>query len=104
MDIGEFIIEEVLEGEELAIDCYFNVEGNPVILFIMQHRFASNGDVGDLIYFTSKRVIEDYREKVLPFLNFLGKKANLKNYTAHVEVSIDESVRKINSLTFQQSL
>ena len=38
---GEYIIEECIKGDEFAIDCYFNKEGNPVILNIMKHIFSS---------------------------------------------------------------
>jgi hypothetical protein len=91
LDGTELIVEEVIEGKEFAIDCYFDGQGKPVVLFIMQHRFASDGDVGDRIYFTSKEVIETYLPLVKAFLEQLGSLARLKNYPAHVEVRIDEA-------------
>lgn len=91
LDVKELIIEEVIEGEEFAIDCFFDEQGKPVVLFIMQHRFASDGDVGDRIYFTSKEVIQKNLPLVKAFLEQLGKLAQLKNYPIHVEVRIDEA-------------
>jgi hypothetical protein len=90
LDVNQLIIEEVLEGDEFAIDCYFDEKGKPVVLFIMQHRFASDGDVGDRIYFTSKEVIQKNLPLVKPFLEHLSKLAKLKNYPLHVEVRIDD--------------
>ena len=90
LDANDLIVEEVLEGEEFAVDAYYNDQGKPVVLFIMQHRFASDGDVGDRIYFTSKQVIKKNLPLVTPFLEDLGKRANIKNYPVHVEVRIDE--------------
>ncbi|MCF8370844.1 MAG: ATP-grasp domain-containing protein [Bacteroidales bacterium] len=91
LDVKELIIEEVIEGEEFAIDCYFDELGKPVILFIMQHRFATDGDVGDRIYFTSKEVVRTNLPLVKAFLEQLGNLAQLKNYPIHVEVRIDEA-------------
>lgn len=39
MDAKYFIIEECIEGEEYAIDAYFDSNGNPVILGILKHIF-----------------------------------------------------------------
>ena len=41
MDTGRFIIESIIEGDEFAIDAYFNSAGKPVVLNIMKHVFAS---------------------------------------------------------------
>ena len=64
LDVGSFIIEENIEGEEFAVDAYFNSSGKPVILDILKHIFYSENDVSDRVYFTSKAVIETYRETV----------------------------------------
>ncbi len=88
---GEFIIEECIEGDEFAIDCYFNKEGNPVVLNIMKHIFSSGKDVNDRVYITSKEIIENYRNCITDFLSEIGQRAALSNFPAHVEVRIDEN-------------
>lgn len=88
---GEFIIEECIEGEEFAIDCYFNNLGKPVILNIMKHIFSSGTDVNDRVYITSKEIIETYKNPFTEFLSEIGKRAELRNFPAHVEVRIDEN-------------
>jgi len=88
---GEFIIEECIEGEEFAIDCYFNNLGKPVILNIMKHIFSSGTDVNDRVYITSKEIIENYKNPFTEFLSEIGKRAELRNFPAHVEVRIDEN-------------
>ncbi len=40
VDITDFIFEEYIVGEEYAIDCYFDDEGEPVILNILHHVFS----------------------------------------------------------------
>ena len=88
---GEFIIEECIEGEEFAIDCYFNNLGKPVILNIMKHIFSSGTDVNDRVYITSKEIIENYKNPFTAFLSEIGQRADLRNFPAHVEVRIDEN-------------
>lgn len=90
MDASTFIIEEYIEGEEFAIDAYFNNDGEVVILNILHHRFSSGTDVSDRVYSTSQSIIRKYKESVEAFLKPIGKKVDLKNFPLHVEVRIDE--------------
>jgi len=88
---SEFIIEECIIGDEFAIDCYFNNEGKPVVLNIMKHIFSSGADVSDRVYITSKEIIENYKNSITKFLSEIGKRAELRNFPAHVEVRINEN-------------
>lgn len=101
---GEFIIEECIEGDEFAIDCYFNKQGQPVVLNIMKHIFSSGKDVNDRVYITSKDIIESFLHSITEFLHEIGKRASLRNFPAHVEVRInDEGVVapiEVNPLRF----
>ena len=90
MDASTFIIEEYIEGEEFAIDAYFNNDGEVVILNILHHIFSSSTDVSDRVYSTSKTIISRYKKSVEEFLKTIGEKADLKNFPLHVEVRIDE--------------
>ncbi|MCF6308766.1 MAG: ATP-grasp domain-containing protein [Flavobacteriaceae bacterium] len=94
MDASTFIIEEYIEGEEFAIDCYFDDDGNAVILNILHHKFSSGNDVSDRLYSTSRNIIQTYKKSIEAFLNPIGNKAGLKNFPMHIEVRIDAS-RKI---------
>ena len=87
---GEFIIEECIFGDEFAIDCYFNKDGNPVVLNIMKHIFSSGKDVNDRVYITSKDIVESYLPSITEFLHEIGKRASLRNFPAHVEVRIND--------------
>ncbi|MEO6903411.1 MAG: ATP-grasp domain-containing protein [Bacteroidia bacterium] len=91
MDASTFIIEEYIEGEEFAIDAYFNKEGEVVVLNILHHAFSSSTDVSDRIYSTSKSIILKHKENIEAFLKPIGEKANLKNFPLHVEVRIDKN-------------
>ncbi len=104
LDTSVFIIEQNIEGEEFAIDCYFNSVGKIVILSIMHHLFSTGTHVNDRIYTTSKKIIG---ENLIPFSQFLqqiGELAHLQNYPAHVEVRIDNTGKiipiEINPMRF----
>ena len=91
LDTTKFIIEDCIAGTEFAIDAYYNNEGRPVIVDIYQHLFASDKDVSDRVYFTSKAIIEEYREKMQRVLADIGQLASLRNFPVHAEVRIDDA-------------
>ena len=104
VDISDFIIEEYLEGEEFAVDCYFDNDGKPVILNILHHVFSSSDDVSDRVYSCSKNIYEQYNSKIYEFLKIISKKAHLRNFPAHIEVRINKAGEinpiEINPLRF----
>lgn len=91
MDSSKFIIEEMIEGDEFAVDVYFNQNGEPVILNIFQHPFLDNKDVSDRVYITSKDIIRKYLNKFDSVLKQIGKLADLKNFPMHIELRADEN-------------
>jgi hypothetical protein len=93
LNVENFIIEGNIEGDEFAVDAYFNRAGKPVVLNIFKHIFSSKNDVSDRIYFTSKTVIEIYREAIEDLLNEIGKLAGLRNFPLHLELRIAEDRR-----------
>jgi ATP-grasp domain len=104
LSTSSFIIEEFIEGEEFAIDCYFNQKGEVVILNILHHKFSSGADTSDRVYSTSKEIVLRHKHDFEVFLQSLGHLAGLKNFPAHVELRIDEKGRikpiEINPLRF----
>ncbi len=93
LDAGKFIIEGNIEGEEFAVDAYFNSEGKPVVLNIFKHIFSSENDLSDRVYFTSKTVMETHREAVEDLLKEIGKLVGLRNFPLHIELRIAEDRR-----------
>ncbi len=90
LDISTFIIEENIEGTEYAFDAYYDEKGEPVILSLLEHTFASGDDVTDRVYTSSKTIIEKNLEKFTDFLRMLGKHAGLKNFPLHTEVRVND--------------
>ena len=89
VDISDFIVEEYINGEEYAVDCYFDNYGKVVVLNIMHHIFSSSKDVSDRVYSTSQKIIETHLKNFETFLQTVGNKAQLKNFPMHIEVRIN---------------
>lgn len=82
----EFLIEEVIEGDEFAIDFYYNKAGKPVILNITKHLFASGKDMSDRAYITSKEIVNEQLHDFTKFLEAMGRLTGVKSFAAHAEV------------------
>lgn len=89
IDDSKFIIEQYITGTEYAIDAYYNDKGKPVILNIFTHRFSSPNDVSDRVYYTSKDIIETFKDRFELFLNKANGFFKLKNIPIHVEVRVE---------------
>ena len=104
LNTKSFIIEEFIQGEEFAIDHYYDHDGNVVVLNVLHHLFASGTDTSDRVYSTSKEIVEKYKVEFECFLNKIGKELNLKNFPAHAEVRLDKNGKitpiEINPLRF----
>jgi len=91
MDTSSFIIEQCIEGDEFAIDAYYDAAGEPVILNIYNHIFSSDTDVSDRVYISSKEIIEDNIDQFRDFLSRIGQLSGVKNFPVHVEIRRDSS-------------
>lgn len=89
MNSSKFILEECIDGDEFAIDAYYNASGKPVILNILKHPFSSDTDVSDRMYYTSKEIILDYLAPFQRVLEQIGDIAGFTNFPVHVEVRMD---------------
>ena len=90
VDCTNFIIEEMIDGDEFALDAYFDNEGKAIILNIFQHPFLDEKDVSDRVYFTSKKIIQKYLKPFEELLNKIGKIGNFKNFPFHLELRANE--------------
>lgn len=104
LDTGSFIIEQCIEGDEFAVDAYFNSLGEPVILNILHHTFSSESDVSDRVYTTSKEIIESNLGDFTKFVEKIGLLTNMKNFPVHIELRRDTDGRilpiEVNPMRF----
>lgn len=87
---SRFIIEELIDGEEFAIDAYYDRDGEPVILNIFQHPFLNEKDVSDRIYLMSTGIMIKYMAKFAQLLRDIGKMKDIKNFPMHIEIRVKE--------------
>ncbi len=85
-----FLLEQYIRGTEYAIDAYYDTEGKPVILNILTHRFASESDVRDRIYYTSAEIIGQYLEPFTRFLERINTQLHITDFPMHIEVRVTE--------------
>ena len=86
-----FIIEEFIEGEEYAVDAYFDRNGDAVILNIFQHPFLNSSDVRDRIYIMSASIMVKYMAKFSAILREIGELKNIRNFPLHIELRVKEN-------------
>lgn len=87
---NSFIIEEVIDGDEFAVDAYFDSSGNPVVLSILKHYFSSEEDFSDRVYISSKEIVENNLEDFTEFAKKMGNLAGVKNFPVHIELRRDK--------------
>ena len=100
---AKFLIEEYIHGEEYAVDAYFDENGNPAILNIYHHRFASESDTSDRLYCSSKALYDTYEQTFTDFLISTNKVIGLRNFPMHIEFRYDGNKAipiEINPLRF----
>jgi len=89
LDTSSFIIEQCINGDEFAVDAYYNSVGEPVILNILNHTFSSDTDVSDRVYISSKKIIESNLKEFTEFAERIGNLAGVKNFPVHIEIRRD---------------
>lgn len=91
LDTNRFILEQCIEGQEFAVDAYFDESGEPVVLNILEHLFSSAEDLSDRIYMTSREIVKENLDDFSHFLRELGRVSGVRNFPVHVEIRKDES-------------
>ncbi len=90
LDTTTFIIEACVPGEEYAMDAYYDHDGEPVIVNVLQHPFSSADDVSDRAYITSKEIVRRYLDQFTALLREIGNLAGLHDFPVHAEVRVTE--------------
>ncbi len=90
MDLDHFLVEAYILGQEIAVDAFFNREGTPVIVNIMEHDFASLEDNSDRLYKSSVAIMKRYLKPVQEYLSSVSKALGIKNFPMHMEMRITD--------------
>ena len=89
LGLDRFIAEEVIEGEEFAVDAYFDSDGTPVLVNVLAHLFASADDVSDRVYLTNAETVARLGPPAMEFLAEVGRRVHLTDFPVHAELRID---------------
>ena len=99
-----FIIESIIDGDEFAVDAYFDDENKPVILNVLHHKFSHEHDMSDRLYLTSAEIINTHRAPIEAFLRDIATLGDFRGLPFHAEIRIDakNTIRpiEINPLRF----
>ena len=86
----DFIIEQFIEGEEFAVDMFYNDDGEPCIINIYHHPIPNNLAYSHMIYYSSKAVFDKIYDKAKYFFTELNKILNVKNLAIHGEFKLND--------------
>ena len=104
LDLDHFVVEEVITGEEFAVDAYYDAEGAPVLVNVYAHLFSSAEDVSDRVYYTDAATVARLGPPAEEFLAEAGRRAGLADFPVHTELRIDASGRvapiEVNPMRF----
>ena len=100
-----FVLEQFIEGEEYAVDAYYDAEGKPNIINIFHHIFKDETEVSDRLYCMSKQIFEANYPAFNQFCIDLNGVLGLRNFPMHVEFRVDKHTGKaipieVNPLRF----
>ena len=85
---SNFIIEEMISGDEYAVDAFFDRNGEVVILNIYQHPLNNEKDVKDRIYIMSTEIMVRYMAKFALVIRQIGELKGIKNLAIHIEMRV----------------
>ncbi len=88
----EYIIEEYLNGDEYAVDMFFDEHGKPAIMNIYFHPEPEIADYFHLMYYTNKGIFDSYLDTFMSFFGKLNEIMNLKSFPIHAEFKLQEGV------------
>jgi ATP-grasp domain len=85
----DFLVEEYIEGEEYAVDMFYDADGNPCIINICHHPIPENKAYLHILYYFSKEVFDLIYTKAKHFFTQLNQILNVTNITMHCEFKLD---------------
>jgi len=85
LDKNNFIIEELIEGEEYAVDMYYDSSSKPVIINIYHHPYRDKSDTRNVLYYTNVEIMKRLIPKFEKIFSKIALKLKLQNFPLHAE-------------------
>ncbi|MDP8269340.1 MAG: ATP-grasp domain-containing protein [Candidatus Tenebribacter davisii] len=87
---NDLIIEQFVEGEEYAIDMYFNEDGKPEILNIYHHPLPEKNEYFHVLYYTNKEIFAKFYDELETIFINLNRYLNITNFPIHAEFKLED--------------
>ncbi|MDO4503379.1 MAG: ATP-grasp domain-containing protein [Coriobacteriia bacterium] len=87
---GRFIVEQMIGGQEFALDMYYDGQGRARILNLFQHDFSSPEDTKDRLYWTSCDLLRTHGNEFARWLDQANQALGLRDFCVHVELRRDD--------------
>jgi CRP-like cAMP-binding protein/effector-binding domain-containing protein len=88
---ADVIIEEFIEGEEYAVDMYYDGNGRPVIMNIYHHPIPDNPDYLHALYYTSKPVFDLLYDDLIAWFEELNTTLKATSFPIHAEFRLTDA-------------
>ncbi|WP_165784694.1 ATP-grasp domain-containing protein [Solitalea longa] len=88
LSTDEFIVEDFIEGEEYAVDMFYNSKGEPCIVNIYHHPIPKHKEYLHMIYYSSKPTFEAIYPLAVDFFKRLNEKIGVTNFPMHCEFKL----------------
>ncbi len=86
---NEFVVEDYIEGEEYAVDMFYDKNGEPHIVNIYHHPLPRVEAYLHMLYYSSKEVFDKTYDKSITFFKKLNEILGVKNMVLHAEFKYD---------------
>jgi len=86
---NELIVEQFIEGEEYAVDMYFNDNGKPEIMNIYHHPIPEKNEYFHVLYYTNKNIFENYYDRLKMIFIELNQNLKITNFPIHAEFKLE---------------
>ncbi len=80
-----FLVEQFIEGEEYAVDMFYNDKGEAVIVNLYHHPMPKHPEYLQMLYYSSKKVFDEINAKSVHFFEELNNILQVKNIALHAE-------------------
>ncbi|MBS0626392.1 MAG: ATP-grasp domain-containing protein [Verrucomicrobia bacterium] len=85
----EWMVEEYIDGEEIAVDLFYSGDGTPVILNIAQHPMPSDLHYLNAVYWTSRSLFQQWQKPLEQFFSKLNSEIlSVTHFPLHAEFRV----------------
>lgn len=89
--LDDYLMEGYIKGAEYALDAYYDADGQPHILNIWRHDFASDDDTSDRLYSSSAAIIYEVYDAFDAWLRQVNEVVGAHDFCFHVETRMTDA-------------